>query len=58
MKVIIDKIKCDRCGACVAVCPHLAIDLSEYETVIQEDKCVACLLCVRSCPLGAITSVE
>jgi NAD-dependent dihydropyrimidine dehydrogenase PreA subunit len=58
MLVEIDSQVCDRCGCCVAICPHLAIEISEYLVVINQEKCLACQICVKSCPVGAITNVS
>ncbi len=58
MRIEIDAKVCDRCGCCVAICPQLAIEISEYLVVIKQDKCVACQICLKSCPMGAIANVS
>ena len=46
--------KCMWCGACVGICPKMAITL--YETRIEfDEKCVKCGICVKACPVGAIS---
>jgi ferredoxin/methylmalonyl-CoA mutase cobalamin-binding subunit len=45
---IVDLIKCNRCGACVKVCPMSAID--EKKLKINTDKCLRCFACVKKCP--------
>lgn len=49
---------CDLCGTCVAVCPHLALELFETRLVIDEEKCTGCLLCRDVCPMHAILEDE
>lgn len=58
MIVEIDLKVCDRCGGCVAICPELAIDISEYLVMINQEECTACQMCVKFCPVGAIINVE
>ena len=58
MKVQINLDECDRCGACVAICPALAIEIDEFEVVIEQDKCTRCLICIKTCPIGAIYEVS
>jgi len=45
---------CDFCGTCVAVCPHDAIELSEYDLSIDAELCTLCMNCVRICPVRAL----
>jgi ferredoxin len=51
----IDRKKCLRCGACVSVCPVMALELRE-DGGIQNDsaKCTLCGICQKVCPAGAI----
>lgn len=49
----LDGGQCFLCGACVAVCPHLAIELRTM-TPIFNDECTGCGVCVSACPVGAI----
>ncbi|MEM5798408.1 MAG: 4Fe-4S binding protein [Candidatus Aenigmatarchaeota archaeon] len=49
-----DKGKCLRCGGCVAVCPVLAIHLTEHGIEIDSKKCIKCGKCVAFCPVGAL----
>ncbi len=58
MKIVIDTGICDRCGCCVAICPQLAIEISEYWVKINQAKCIKCLICLPSCPVGAIINVS
>jgi NAD-dependent dihydropyrimidine dehydrogenase PreA subunit len=51
----ISREKCLRCGACVAVCPMLSLELNERQGVIHNRKtCNLCGICQRVCPAGAI----
>ncbi|PIN98561.1 MAG: ferredoxin [Candidatus Diapherotrites archaeon CG10_big_fil_rev_8_21_14_0_10_31_34] len=45
---------CAYCGACVAVCPALALDLKEKRIVFNKEKCRQCLACTKICPVGAL----
>lgn len=46
--------KCDLCGCCVGVCPHDALELSEFKLSLIEESCTNCAKCVWSCPVEAI----
>jgi ferredoxin len=50
----IDREKCLRCGACVSVCPVLALELEEKGIRHDEGKCTLCGICQKVCPAGAI----
>jgi ferredoxin len=50
----IDRKKCLACGACVAVCPFLAVELTNNQIVNNKEKCTACGICSRVCPVKAI----
>lgn len=53
----VDRYKCGYCGACVSVCPMVALDLVEAYIEIG-DKCSDCGICVRVCPMGALEIKE
>ena len=53
--ISIDKSKCIYCGACVAVCPVLALKLREISVDWDAEKCINCGNCVKACPVGAIS---
>jgi len=55
MAVVADKNKCLRCGGCVAVCPKLALDLTEHGIVCDPEKCIDCGICVKFCPVEALS---
>jgi ferredoxin len=44
---------CGCCGACVPVCPHQLLELTENEIIISEG-CQKCGNCQIICPLGAL----
>lgn len=50
----IDKKKCLRCGACVGVCPKMALDLKESGISHDKNLCIDCGICEKVCPVGAI----
>ena len=54
----IDRKKCLRCGACVGVCPKLALELKESGVQIDRKKCISCGICEKICPVGAIEVVS
>ncbi len=50
----IDNEKCLKCGACVGVCPKIALELSEHGLFCDKNLCNLCGICERVCPVGAI----
>ena len=52
--IIVNRLKCDFCGTCVAVCPVDAIEILEYHVLVDEDTCSCCLNCVIVCPWAAL----
>ena len=44
-----DPEKCDKCGACVEVCPQGAINIDEAGLKINSVLCFSCGLCVPAC---------
>jgi len=50
----VNRGKCLRCGACVAVCPKLALELDESGPKNDRKKCILCGICQKVCPVAAI----
>lgn len=48
--------KCTHCGACLAVCPTLALDVDRESCLVDFDaqKCIGCELCIPACPPRAM----
>jgi len=55
-RVVIDQETCISCGACVAVCPVSALELSEdnFKSTLLWDKCIDDFSCITVCPVNAI----
>ncbi|MCR8455999.1 MAG: Coenzyme F420 hydrogenase/dehydrogenase, beta subunit C-terminal domain [Crenarchaeota archaeon] len=53
--VLLMKLLCVGCGACIAVCPASAIlptvDTGYFSIAIDGGKCVSCRLCLKVCPV-------
>ena len=49
------KIKCDRCGKCVALCPQDAVTLGNDGIEIDRQSCDRCMKCADICPTHAIS---
>lgn len=48
--------ECIRCGQCVDVCPHDAIELVDDSIVIDKSICVKCARCARVCEVKALVA--
>jgi len=51
----INRSKCIYCGACVGVCPFLALRLREVRIEVNPKKCTLCGTCAKACPMNAIS---
>lgn len=55
---ICEKERCTGCAACMNICAHNAISMTEEEILgyiypeIDQDKCIDCGLCVKTCPVN------
>jgi len=60
VEIIVDKIACIGCGACVDACEPRVFELRGAElrgaksTVVRPDDCIICFACTRICPANAI----
>jgi ferredoxin len=54
-KVVIDQSICISCGACVAACPHEALEMDDDGKIyLIWDKCKDAFDCIEVCPVSAI----
>ena len=54
--ITVDRSRCIYCGACVGVCPKLALRLrNDVRVECDHGKCIKCLACTKACPAGAIS---
>jgi len=53
----LDRRKCNTCGACVGVCPTLALEMNSTLTCDPE-LCNLCGICEKVCPVAAIKVVR
>ncbi|MFZ5518137.1 MAG: DUF362 domain-containing protein [Candidatus Zhuqueibacterota bacterium] len=49
-----DENKCQRCGACIAICPTRAMSSDSGFPIIDYKKCISCFCCDEACPHNAI----
>jgi pyruvate formate lyase activating enzyme len=45
---------CEKCGACVEVCPHGALALTDEGVLIDRARCAVCGACVKACATEAL----
>lgn len=49
-------VLCDRCGACILLCPTHALEMGpEGPFIARPQDCAYCATCETYCPSGAIT---
>lgn len=53
--VEIDSQACNNCGACMRVCPALAVEKTEISHKVIKEDCLICMECIRKCPQNAIS---
>jgi aryl-alcohol dehydrogenase-like predicted oxidoreductase len=41
---------CEGCGACLELCPNVALSLVEGKIIVDEAKCILCGYCAPACP--------
>jgi ferredoxin len=52
----VDREVCVGCGACVNLCPRLAIRFIDNQSYIDEISCIECGTCRAACGVDAIFS--
>lgn len=53
----VDYDVCDKCGACVRICVHNALEIKNVLT-LNKDLCVRCGICTQVCPTNALEMKE
>lgn len=52
--IVVDRIRCARCGICMKHCPGKSIMLNPYPE-IDRKKCIRCFCCIEICPQHALS---
>jgi Fe-S-cluster-containing hydrogenase component 2 len=52
--MIVDRNECVGCGACINLCPRLAIRFIDNRSYIDQVACIECGTCRESCGVEAI----
>jgi len=53
--IVVNKVLCDLCGACIGVCPVDVISLEKCELHLDSDVCTGCMVCIHICPVKALS---
>ena len=53
-KPVVQGRKCIACGACLKMCAHDAIAITDKAAEIDHNRCVGCGRCIGACPVDAI----
>lgn len=56
-QMILDPMKCIKCGKCVDICPNNCIQLNDGDIEYKSLECSDCFLCVENCPSGGISLI-
>lgn len=56
--VKIDNEKCTSCGACINLCPAIAISMISDVVTVNDELCTECGICIKVCPLKVPYEVE
>ena len=54
--IVVERQRCDLCGACVAVCEPLALRITGETLTYDAAACTACGDCVITCPVEALAA--
>ena len=57
-KPTVSNRRCVGCGACVKVCAHSAITITDKKASIDHSKCVGCGRCIGICPMDAVKAAN
>jgi len=57
-RILVDREKCNGCGACIVSCPFGAISIVDNLAVIDLDKCNFCGACPDKCGFDAIQIIK
>lgn len=52
--IVVDRVRCERCGMCMKHCPGGAITLIPYPE-FNRKKCIRCFCCIEICPQHALS---
>ena len=52
--IVVDRVRCARCGLCAKHCPGKAITIDPYPT-FDRKKCIRCFCCIEICPNHALS---
>jgi pyruvate formate lyase activating enzyme len=56
-QLLVRATRCLRCGACVAACPHGALELRDGRVETDPGACAMCGACVDACPAEARATI-
>ena len=57
-KPVVLKGQCIGCGACVKICAHEGITITDKKASIDHNKCVGCGRCIGICPMDAVNAAN
>lgn len=53
-KLSVDPDQCNNCGACIRICPAVAVAKGKHNHEIIKEDCILCMKCIDNCKQGAI----
>jgi NAD-dependent dihydropyrimidine dehydrogenase PreA subunit len=56
--ILINLLRCDGCGSCVAVCPGNGLTLNGKGLTYSEEDCLFDLKCLKACPLACLEVLQ